>query len=216
MKTVSIAAAAVVAGGSLLSPGIPAALHAQNPDVALSSSDGLSLNDVLLALEGVSSPPAMLPSTPLGEIADGNFYNVVTSGTVNGGTFTVTNDTLAAEGLLNSSLITGANELAGIGYTNGYIGLSPTDTPGLFTFNDQLGVDFDHGMQALLTAFNQPWISLEEALNGSSATPMFDPSALNLDPAELGTDTSSLTMMGDLTAAFNDFSNAFDLAFPTG
>lgn len=204
-------AGAVVAATGALDPGIPDTQPADHHDVALSAAD---INDFLLSLEGVSTPPAALPSTPLGEVADGIFYNVVTSGTVTDGVFTPTSPiTIAASDLLDSSLITGANVAAGIGYTNGYLGLSPTDTPGFFTFNDPLGVDFDHGLQALLTAFNQPMISLEELLNGASTTPMFDPSELNLDPADLGTSVSALTMVGDWTAVFTDFTNAFDLAF---
>jgi hypothetical protein len=171
----------------------------------------------LLSLEGVSSPPAELPATPLGTVADGNFYNVYTGGTISDGTFSPTSSTLAAEGLLNSSMVTQANEAAGIGYTNGYIGLSPTTTPDVFAFNDQEGVEFDHGLQALLTAFNQPVISLEEAYNASQAagaTPAFDPTVLNLDPADLGGDSGApLTLPSDLTVAFLDFSSAAESAF---
>lgn len=214
MKPQLIAAcAAMVAVGAMVL-GIPGAQLGHYRNVMLTASDGLAdINDALLSLEGVSSPPATLPTTPLGEIADGNFYDVITSGTVSDGHFSPVDSTVAAHDLLNSSVVTGANQLAGIGYTNGYVGLSPTSTPDLFTFNDPLGVDFDHGMQALLTAFNQPIISLEIALNGTGNTPLFDPSQLNLDPADLGTDVQSLTMAGDWTAAFTDFSAAATLAF---
>jgi hypothetical protein len=178
--------------------------------LALATDAAADPNAFLLDLEGVSNPPATLPDTPLGMVPDGNFYDVVTSGSTASGQFVVTDPTLAAKDLLDSSVITHANQVAGLGDTNGYIGLSPTSTPDLFSFNDAEGVDYDHGLQALMTAFNQPWISLEDALNGTSGN-MFDPAELNLDPAEL-TATQSANLMTDLTTAFSDFSAAATLA----
>ncbi len=217
MKPQLIAAGAAVAAVGALGLGIPAAEHTHLHDVALTATD---INEALLSLEGVSSPPAELPATPLGTVADGNFYNVITSETFSDGQASNVDSTVAASDLLNSSLVTQANEAAGIGYTNGYIGLSPTETPDTsdtFTFMDQEGVDFDHGLQALLTAFNQPVISLEEAYNASQAagaTPAFDPAELNLDPADLGGDSGApLTLPSDLTVAFLDFSSAAESAF---
>ena len=140
---------------------------------------------------------------PLGDVAgtSSDFYSVVTSST---------NATVAAPDLLNSSDVIGANQLFGLGDTNGYLGLSPTETAGFFTFGDQEGVAFDHGLQALLTAFNAPLISYEDALGASNT--LGDVSALNLDPAEL-TNSAASSLSGDLTVAYNDFVTAADLAF---
>jgi hypothetical protein len=134
-----------------------------------------------------------------------DFYNVVASET--GGV----PSGIGAQDLLNSTDVIGANQLAGLGDTNGYLGLSPTATAGDYTFGDQEGVAFDHGLQALLTAFNQPLISFEDALG--SANTFGDPAALNLDPFDLGTNVATLTLSGDLTAAYTDFVSAAELAF---
>jgi hypothetical protein len=206
MKRQLIAAGvAAAAAAGALSLAIPAAQHPQHHDVALTTTDA-DPNLFLLELEGVSNPPATLPDLPFGMEADGNFYNVVTAGTTASGQFVVTNPTVAGDELLNSSLVTGANQSAGLGDTNGYIGLSPTSTPDVFQFNDAEAVDFDHGLQALLTADNQPWISLEDLLNGPTGT-TFDPAELNLDPAEL-TAAQSANLFTDLSTAFTDFSAA--------
>jgi hypothetical protein len=200
------AGVAAAAAAGALGLALPAPQHAQHHDVAL--VDFGDPNLYLLELEGVTNPPATLPDSPLGTEAEGNFYDVVTSGTTTSGSFVVTDSTPAAQDLLNSSLVTGDNQAVGIGDTNGYIGLSPTATPGDFAFNDVEGVDFDHGVQALLTALNQPYISLEVLVNDFSSSPVFDPAELNLDPADLGTNVATLTTLGDLTAAFSDFTAA--------
>lgn len=211
MKAQLIVAGVAVAAAGALGLSISEADHTSHRDVALTTS-GASLNDMLLTAEGVT--PWQDPGTPLGEIAGTsgtNFYDVITSGSTASGSFVGTDNTVAAQDLLNSSLIQGANQLAGIGYTNGYIGLSPTSTADVFTFNDALGLDYDHGLQALMTAFNQPLYDYETAL-GSSNT-FGDPTLLNLDPAQLGTTASPLTLANDLTVAYQDFVSAADLAF---
>jgi hypothetical protein len=196
------AAGAAVAAAGVLSLAIPAGHNIHHDEVALVDT---TLNDTVLSLEGVT--PYTQLTEPLGETPatglNGDFYNVYASDT--GGTFTGS----GATDLLNSSDIIGANKLAGLGDTNGYIGLSPTTTPGDFTFNDAQGVDFDHGLQALLTAYNAPLISYEDTL---STNTLGDPSLLNLDPAELS-NSAAANLFGDLTVAYNDFVNAADLAF---
>ena len=203
MKPQLIAAGVALAAAGALGLAIPAAHNAHHDEVALVDT---SLNDSILSLEGVT--PYTQLTEPLGETPatglNGDFYNVYASDT--GGTFTGS----GATDLLNSSDIIGANKLAGLGDTNGYIGLSPTTTPGDFTFNDAQGVDFDHGLQALLTAYNAPLISYEDALGASNT--LGDPSLLNLDPAELS-NTAAANLFGDLTIAYNDFVTAADLAF---
>jgi hypothetical protein len=203
MKPQLIAAGVALAAAGALGLAIPAAHNAHHDEVALVDT---SLNDSILSLEGVT--PYTQLTEPLGETPatglNGDFYNVYASDT--GGTFTGS----GATDLLNSSDIIGANKLAGLGDTNGYIGLSPTTTPGDFTFNDAQGVDFDHGLQALLTAYNAPLISYEDALGASNT--LGDPSLLNLDPAELS-NTAAANLFGDLTTAYNDFVTAADLAF---
>jgi|GEM_PF-6097152 len=213
MKSQLIVAGVAVAAAGALGLAIPAAEHVRHQDVTPTSTSSLGdINTMILGLEGVSAWKD--PGTPLGEVAvtpatnaSANFYDVITSET--GGT---PDNTVAAQDLLNSSLITGANQAAGIGDTNGYIGLSPTSAADTFTFNDALGVDYDHGLQALLTAFNQPLISYEDAAN--MTTPgTYDPTLLNLDPAELGATASPLTLANDLAVAYQDFVSAADLAF---
>lgn len=211
MKPQLILAGAAVAAAGALGLAIPAAHNTHHDEIGLTS--GATLNDTALSLEGVS--PWSNPDTPLGEVtgtSGADFYNVITSGTTASGTFVPTDTTVAAQDLLNSSVIIDANQAAGIGYTNGYIGLSPTSTADLFQFNDALGVDYDHGLQALMTAFNQPLISYEDAVNASTPG-TYDPAQLNLDPAELGLNGASLTLANDLTVAYQDFVSAADLAF---
>ena len=205
MKPQLIAAGvALAAAAGALGLAIPAAHNAHHDEVALVDTP---LNDTVLSLEGVT--PYTQLTEPLGETPatglNGDFYNVYASDT--GGTFTGS----GATDLLNSSDIIGANKLAGLGDTNGYIGLSPTTTPGDFTFNDAQGVDFDHGLQALLTAYNAPLISYEDALGASNT--LGDPSLLNLDPAEITTTAAAANLFGDLSVAYTDFVNAADLAF---
>ena len=204
MKPQLIAAGVALAAAGALGLAIPAAHNAHHDEVALVDT---SLNDSILSLEGVT--PYTQLTEPLGETPatglNGDFYNVYASDT--GGTFTGS----GATDLLNSSDIIGANKLAGLGDTNGYIGLSPTTTPGDFTFNDAQGVDFDHGLQALLTAYNAPLISYEDALGASNT--LGDPSLLNLDPAEITTTAAAANLFGDLSVAYTDFVNAADLAF---
>jgi len=206
MKSQLIVAGAAVAAAGALGLCIPAAEHVRHDEVGLTTS-GTTLNDMLLADEGVSA--YSMQTQPLGEtLATGlnnDFYNVYATDT--NGTFSG----IGATDLLNSSDIIKANQLAGLGDTNGYIGLSPTSTPGDFTFMDQQGVDFDYGLQALLTAYNQPLISLEDSLG--SANTYGDPTLLNLDPAQLGVNGASMTLAGDLTVAYQDFVSAADLAF---
>jgi hypothetical protein len=213
MKSQLIVAGVAVAAAGALGLCIPAAEHVRHQDVTPTSTSSLGdINTMILGLEGVSAWSN--PGTPLGEVAatSTDFYNVITSGSTASGMFAETDNTVAAQDLLNSSDITGANQAAGIGYTNGYIGLSPTTTPDTFTFMDQLGADYDHGLQALLTAFNQPLISYEDAANVTTPG-AYDPTMLNLDPAELGTTASPLTLANDLTVAYQDFVGAADLAF---
>jgi hypothetical protein len=206
MKSQLIVAGVAVAAAGALGLAIPAAHNTHHDQVGLTTT-GTTLNDMLLADEGVSAYTQQ--TQPLGETPatglNGDFYNVITSD--DGGTL---NNTVAAQDLLNSTDITGANQLAGLGDTNGYIGLSPTSPAGDFTFMDQQGVDFDYGLQALLTAYNQPLISLEDSLG--SANTYGDPTLLNLDPAQLGTATSPLTLANDLAVAYQDFVSAADLA----
>lgn len=215
MKPQLILAGAAVAAAGALGLAIPAAEHVRHHDVTPTSGSSLAdINTMVLGLEGVSAWTN--PSTPLGEITAGtnlpNFYDVITSGSTASGTFEPVSSTVAAQDLLNSSVIIDANQAAGLGDTNGYIGLSPTSTADSFQFNDALGVDYDHGLQALMTAFNQPLISYEEAAN--LTTPgTYDPAQLNLDPAELGLNGASLTLANDLTVAYQDFVSAADLAF---
>jgi hypothetical protein len=199
MKPQLIAAGVALAAAGALGLAIPAAHNAHHDEVALVDT---MFNDTVLSLEGVSA--FTTHPEPLGDVAgtSSDFYSVVTSST---------NATVAAPDLLNSSDVIGANQLFGLGDTNGYLGLSPTETAGFFTFGDQEGVAFDHGLQALLTAFNQPLISYEDALGASNT--LGDVSALNLDPADLGTNVANLTLSGDLTAAYTDFLTAADLAF---
>jgi hypothetical protein len=200
MKPQLIAAGVALAAAGALGLAIPAAHNAHHDEVALVDT---TLNDTVLSLEGVSTFTGN--TQPLGdEVGTPNdFYNVAASD--DGGTVSGT----GASDLLNSSDVIGANQLAGLGDTNGYLGLSPTATAGDYTFGDQEGVAFDHGLQALLTAFNQPLISYEDALGTST---LGDVSALNLDPAEL-TNSAASSLSGDLTVAYNDFVTAADLAF---
>jgi hypothetical protein len=202
MKSQLIVAGVALAAAGALGLAIPAAHNAHHDEVALVDT---TFNDTVLSLEGVSTFTSN--AQPLGDEATSpaDFYNVAASevGGVNTGT--------GASDLLNSSEILADNQLAGIGDTNGYLGLSPTDVAGTYTFGDQEGVAFDHGLQALLTAFNQPLISYEDALGASNT--LGDVSALNLDPADLGTNVATLTLSGDLTAAYSDFVTAADLAF---
>jgi hypothetical protein len=197
MKPQLIAAGVALAAAGALGLAIPAAHNAHHDEVALVDT---SLNDSILSLEGVSA--FTTHPEPLGDVAgtSSDFYSVVTSST---------NPAVAAHDLLNSSDVIGANQLFGLGDTNGYLGLSPTETAGFFTFGDQEGVAFDHGLQALLTAFNAPLISYEDAL---STNTLGDPTLLNLDPAEL-TNSAAANLFGDLTVAYNDFMTAADLAF---
>jgi hypothetical protein len=201
MKTTLIVAGAAVAAAGVLGLAIPAAHNTHHDKVALTTS----LNDMLLADEGVS--PYTQQTEPLGETPaaglNGDFYNVAASDS-NG----VLSGTGATD-LLNSSDIINANKLLGLGDTNGYVGLSPTSTPGDFTFMDQEAVSYDHGLQALLTAFNQPLISYEDTLGAGNT--FGDPSLLNLDPAELTT-AQSANLLTDLTVAYQDFVSFFDLA----
>jgi hypothetical protein len=202
MKPQLIAAGVALAAAGALGLAIPAAHNAHHDEVALVDT---SLNDSILSLEGVS---AFTGNTePLGDVTTtpSDFYNVVASETAG-----VPSTTIAAHDLLNSTDVTGANQLFGIGDTNGYLGLSPTAIAGDYTFGDQEGVAFDHGLQALLTAYNAPLISYEDALGASNT--LGDVSALNLDPAEL-TNTAAANFFGDLTVAYTDFTSAFDLAF---
>jgi hypothetical protein len=201
MKPQLIAAGVALAAAGALGLAIPAAHNAHHDEVALVDT---SLNDSILSLEGVS---AFTGNTePLGDVTTtpSDFYNVVASETAG-----VPSTAVAAHDLLNSSDVIGANQLFGLGDTNGYLGLSPTETAGFFTFGDQEGVAFDHGLQALLTAFNAPLISYEDAL---STNTLGDPTLLNLDPAEL-TNSAAANLFGDLTVAYNDFMTAADLAF---
>ena len=202
MKPQLIAAGVALAAAGALGLAFPAAHNAHHDEVALVDT---TFNDTVLSLEGVSTFTGN--TQPLGDVVGtpSDFYNVITSD--DGG---VLNTTVAAPDLLNSSDVIGANQLAGLGDTNGYLGLSPTATAGDYTFGDQEGVAFDHGLQALLTAFNQPLISYEDALGASNT--LGDVSALNLDPADLGTNVATLTLSGDLTAAYSDFVTAADLA----
>jgi hypothetical protein len=197
MKPQLIAAGVALAAAGALGLAIPAAHNAHHDEVALVDT---TLNDTVLSLEGVSA--FTTHPEPLGDVAgtSSDFYSVVTSST---------NPAVAAHDLLNSSDVIGANQLFGLGDTNGYLGLSPTETAGFFTFGDQEGVAFDHGLQALLTAFNAPLISYEDAL---STNTLGDPTALNLDPAELS-NSAAANLFGDLTVAYNDFVTAADLAF---
>jgi hypothetical protein len=199
MKPQLIAAGVALAAAGALGLAIPAAHNAHHDEVALIDT---LLNDSVLSLEGVS---AFAPhAEPLGDVAgtSSDFYSVVTNST---------DSTVAAHDLLNSSDVIGANQLFGLGDTNGYLGLSPTDTAGFFSFGDQEGVAFDHGLQALLTAFNSPLISYEDALGASNT--FGDPTLLNLDPAELLTNSAASNLFGDLTVAYTDFVTAADLAF---
>jgi len=203
MKSQLIVAGAALAAAGALGLAIPAADNARHDEVALVDT---TLNSDVLSLEGVS---AFTGNTqPLGDVdgTSSDFYSVITSD--DGGTL---NTTVAAPDLLNSTDVTGLNQLFGLGDTNGYLGLSPDTTAGDYSFTDQEGLAFDHGVQALLTAFNQPLISYEDALG--SANTYGDPSLLNLDPTDLGTNLAALTLTGDLTAAYTDFTSAFDLAF---
>jgi hypothetical protein len=201
MKSQLIVAGVALAAAGALGLAIPAAHNAHHDEVALVDT---TFNDTVLSLEGVSTFTSN--AQPLGDEATlpaSDFYNVAASevGGVNTGT--------GASDLLNSSEILADNQLAGIGDTNGYLGLSPTDVAGTYTFGDQEGVAFDHGLQALLTAFNAPLISYEDAL---STNTLGDPTLLNLDPAEL-TNSAAANLFGDLTVAYNDFMTAADLAF---
>lgn len=208
MKSQLIVAGAAVAAAGVLGLAIPTLHNTHHDEVGLTTAEATTLNDTVLSLEGVSAYTQQ--TQPLGETPatglNGDFYNVITSDT--GGTL---NNTVAAQDLLNSSDIINANIAAGLGDTNGYIGLSPTGTAGDFTFMDQQGVDFDYGLQALLTAYNQPLISLEDSLG--TANTYGDPALLNLDPAQLGTTASPLTLANDLAVAYQDFVSAADLAF---
>jgi hypothetical protein len=200
MKPQLIVAGAALATAGALGLAIPAAHNAHHDEVALVDT---TLNDTVLSLEGVS---AFAGNTePLGDVAGtpNDFYNVVASDV--GGVLSGT----GASDLLNSSDVIGANQLAGLGDTNGYLGLSPTAIAGDYTFTDQEGVAFDHGLQALLTAYNAPLISYEDALGASNT--LGDVSALNLDPAELSNAAAS-NLFGDLTVAYNDFVTFADLA----
>jgi hypothetical protein len=202
MKPQLIVAGVALAAAGALSLALPAAHNTHHYDVALVDT---SYNDLLLQLEGVSTFTGN--TQPLGDEATtpaSDFYNV--AATDDGGVLAGT----GATGLLNSSDVIGANQLFGLGDTNGYIGLSPTATAGDFAFTDQEGVAFDHGLQALLTAFNASTISFEDALGASNT--FGDPSLLNLDPAEL-TSTTAANLFTDLTTAYNDFVTAADLAF---
>ena len=201
MKPQLIAAGVALAAAGALGLAIPAAHNAHHDEVALVDT---TFNDTVLSLEGVSTFTGN--TQPLGdEVGTPNdFYNVAASD--DGGTLSGT----GASDLLNSSDVIGANQLAGLGDTNGYLGLSPTDVAGSYTFGDQEGVAFDHGLQALLTAFNAPLISYEDALGASNT--LGDVSALNLDPAELS-NSAAANLFGDLTVAYTDFVNAADLAF---
>lgn len=202
MKSQMIVAGVALAAAGALSLAIPAAHNAHHYDVALVDT---SYNDLVLQLEGASTFTSN--AQPLGDEATtpaSDFYNV--AATDDGGVLSGT----GATDLLNSTDVIGANQLFGLGDTNGYLGLSPTATAGDYAFTDQEGVAFDHGLQALLTAFNASTISYEDAL-GSSNT-LGDPSLLNLDPAELS-NTAAASLSGDLTVAYNDFVTAADLAF---
>jgi hypothetical protein len=202
MKTQLIVAGAAAAAAGVLGLAIPAAHNTHHDKVALTTS----LNDMLLSDEGVSVYTQQ--TEPLGEYPapglNGDFYNVYSTDTQ--GTFSGT----GATDLLNSSDIINANKLLGLGDTNGYVGLSPTSTPGDFTFMDQEAVSYDHGLQALMTAFNAPLISYEDTLGASNT--FGDPSLLNLDPAEITTTTAAANFFGDLTVAYQDFVNFFELA----
>ena len=202
MKPQLIVAGVALAAAGALGLAIPAAHNAHHDEVALVDT---TFNDTVLSLEGASTFTGN--TQPLGDEVGtpSDFYNVAASD--DGGTLSGT----GASDLLNSSDVIGANQLVGLGDTNGYLGLSPTATAGDYTFGDQEGVAFDHGLQALLTAFNQPLISYEDALGASNT--LGDVSALNLDPADLGTNVANLTLSGDLTAAYTDFVTAADLAF---
>jgi hypothetical protein len=202
MKPQLIAAGVALAAAGALGLAIPAAHNAHHDEVALVDT---SFNDTVLSLEGVSTFTGN--TQPLGDIVGtppNDFYNVAASD--DGGTLSGT----GASDLLNSSDVIGANQLAGLGDTNGYLGLSPTAIAGDYTFGDQEGVAFDHGLQALLTAFNSPLISYEDALGASNT--FGDPTLLNLDPVEL-TNSAASNLFGDLTVAYTDFVNAADLAF---
>ena len=202
MKPQLIAVGVALAAAGALGLAIPAAHNAHHDEVALVDT---TFNDTVLSLEGVS---AFTGNTqPLGDIdgTSSDFYSVITSD--DGGTL---NTTVAAPDLLNSTDVTGANQLYGLGDTNGYLGLSPTATAGDYAFTDQEGLAFDHGVQALLTAYNAPLISLEDALGANNT--LGDVSALNLDPAELS-NSAAANLFGDLTVAYNDFVTAADLAF---
>jgi hypothetical protein len=203
MKSQLIVASAALAAAGALGLALPAADNARHDEVALVDS---TLNSDVLSLEGVSDFTGN--TQPLGDVdgTSSDFYSVITSD--DGG---VLNTTIAAPDLLNSTDVTGANQLFGLGDTNGYLGLSPDATAGDYSFTDLEGLAFDHGVQALLTAFNQPLISYEDALGASNT--LGDVSSLNLDPADLGTNVAALTLGGDLTAAYTDFMQAADLAF---
>jgi hypothetical protein len=203
MKSQLIVAGVALAAAGALGLAIPAAHNAHHDEVALIDT---SLNDSILSLEGVS---AFTGNTqPLGDVdgTSSDFYSVITSD--DGGTL---NTTVAAPDLLNSTDVTGLNQLFGLGDTNGYLGLSPDPTAGDYSFTDQEGLAFDHGVQALLTAFNASTISYEDALGASNT--FGDPSLLNLDPAEITTTAAAANFFGDLTVAYTDFVNAADLAF---
>jgi hypothetical protein len=202
MKQQLIVAGVALAAAGALGLAIPAADNARHDEVALVDT---SYNDLLLQLEGASTFTSN--AQPLGDEATSpasDFYNV--AATDDGGMLSGT----GATDLLNSTDVIGANQLFGLGDTNGYIGLSPTDVAGDYTFTDQEGVAFDHGLQALLTGFNASTISYEETL--SSTTTYGDPSLLNLDPAQLTT-TAAASLSTDLTTAYNDFVTFYDLAF---
>ncbi|WP_343577513.1 hypothetical protein [Mycobacterium sp.] len=197
MKSYVIAAGAAAAAAGVLSLAIPAAHHTHHDAVGLVTTE----NDMLLSLEGVSMYPTDgVTGGPLGDVATASgsdFYNVYTGGSTASGAFEATDPTkFGATDLLNSSLIIDANQALGLGDTDGYVGLSPTSTPDVFTFGDQEAVSYDYGLQALLTAFNQS----------------VDPTAANLDPAQLGTATEPLSLTNDLTVAYQDFVSFFDLA----
>jgi hypothetical protein len=203
MKQQLIVAGVALAAAGALGLAIPAADNARHDEVALVDT---TLNTDVLDLEGASTFTSN--TQPLGDVATtpaSDFYNVYA--TDDGGVLSG----VGATDLLNSTDVTGLNQLFGLGDTNGYLGLSPDTTAGDYTFTDQEGLAFDHGVQALLTAFNQPLISYEEALGASNT--LGDPSSLNLDPFDLGTNAATLTLGGDLTAAYTDFTSAFDLAF---
>src|ERR1700743_1759567 len=128
MKPQLVAAGVALAAAGALGLAIPAAHNARHDEVALVDT---SLNDTILSLEGVST--FTTHTEPLGDVAgtSSDFYSVVTSST---------DSTVAANDLLNSSDVIGANQLFGLGDTNGYLGLSPTAIPGDHIFGAQEGV----------------------------------------------------------------------------